>query len=96
MTRYEVDSAQVTAASAAVHRSAQAVATEVERMMHHLVELQSSWRGQAATSFQHVVGDWRTTQERVRGALEEIQQALSAAGQQYAQAEQDVVRLFNR
>ena len=96
MTRYEVDSAQVTAASAAVQSSAQQVSAEVDRMMRHLVDLQSTWKGQAATSFQHVVADWRTVQERVRTNLEEIQRALAVAGQQYAQAEEAAVRMFAR
>ena len=96
MTRYEVDSAQVTAASAAVQSSAQQVSAEVDRMMRHLVDLQSTWKGQAATSFQHVVTDWRTVQERVRSNLEEIQRALAVAGQQYAQAEEAAVRMFAR
>jgi WXG100 family type VII secretion target len=96
MTRYEVDSAQVAAASVAVQSSAQQVSTEVDRMMRHLVDLQSHWKGQAATSFQHVVTDWRGTQERVRINLEEIQRALAVAGQHYAQAEEAAVRMFAR
>jgi WXG100 family type VII secretion target len=96
MTQFQVDSAQVAQASAAVHASAAQIGTEVDRMMRHLLDLQGSWRGQAATSFQHVVTDWRATQERVRAVLEEIQQALALAGRQYQDAEDAALRMFSR
>ena len=94
MTRFEVDSAQVTQASAAVQASAQQIGMEVDRMMRHLLDLQASWRGQAATGFQHVVTEWRGTQERVRAALEEIQAALATAGRQYEEVEASAIRMF--
>lgn len=96
MSRYEVDSDQVARASAAVQTSAGHIRSEVDGMMRHLLDLQGSWKGQAAVSFQHVVTDWRATQERVRAGLEEIQQALAVAGQQYADAEQAAARMFAR
>jgi WXG100 family type VII secretion target len=94
MTRFEVDSAQVAQAATAAQTSAQQIGTEVDRMMRHLLDLQSSWKGQASASFQHVVADWRATQDRVRLSLEEIQRALAVAGQQYAQAEEAAARMF--
>ena len=94
MSRYEVDSTQVAAASAAVQVSAQQLGEEVDRMMRRLLELQASWKGSAATSFQHVVTDWRSTQERVRLTLEEIQRALAVAGRQYEDAETAATRMF--
>ena len=96
MSRYEVDSDQVASASAAVQTSATQLSAEVDRMMRHLLDLQNSWKGQAASSFQHIVNDWRATQERVRASLEEIQRALAVAGQQYAQAEEAAARMFTR
>jgi WXG100 family type VII secretion target len=65
-------------------------------MMRNLLDLQNSWRGQAATQFQHVVTDWKATQERVRQCLEDISAALGAAGQQYAEVEQANARMFSR
>lgn len=94
MTRFEVDSAQVSAAGTAVQASAQQIGAEVDRMMRHLLDLQAGWRGQAATSFQHVVTEWRGTQERVRSALDEIQTALALAGRQYEEVEAAAVRMF--
>lgn len=96
MSRFEVDSTQVAKAGTAVQASATAISAEVDGMMRHLVELQANWKGSAATSFQQVVADWRATQGRVHDALEEIRRALSAAGQQYADAENTAVRMFTR
>ncbi len=96
MTQFQVDSAHVAQASAAVHASAAQIGTEVDRMMRHLLDLQGSWKGQASASFQHVVSDWRATQERVRVVLEEIQQALALAGRQYEEAEDAALRMFAR
>ena len=96
MSRFEVDSLQVSQAGAAVHASAAQIGAEVDRMMRHLLELQGSWKGQAASSFHHVIGEWRATQERVRTALEDIQQALAAAGRQYEEVEDAAARMFTR
>lgn len=92
--RYEVDSAQVMQAGAAVQASAGQLRDEVDRMMRHLLELQGAWRGQAATSFQSVITDWQATQEQVRSSLEEIQLALATAGRQYAEVEQATAAMF--
>jgi 6 kDa early secretory antigenic target len=94
MGRFEVDSDQVTKASAAVQLSADHIRGEVDGMMRHLIELQASWKGQAASSFQHVLTDWGATQERVRGALEDLRKSLALAGQQYAEAELAASRMF--
>lgn len=95
MSQFQVDSAQVALASAAVQTSAAQIGTEVDRMMRHLLDLQGSWKGQASTSFQHVVTDWRATQERVRTVLDEIHRALAVAGRQYQDAEEAAVRMFS-
>ncbi|PPK97411.1 WXG100 family type VII secretion target [Kineococcus xinjiangensis] len=96
MSRFEVDSARVGQASAAVQTSVGAITAEVDRMMRNLLDLQSSWKGQAANGFQGVAAEWRGTQERVRQSLEEIQRALASAGQQYADVEAANARMFAR
>lgn len=96
MSRFQVDSAQVASASAAVQGSMASITSEVDRMMRLLLDLQGSWQGQAASSFQGVVQEWRSTQERVRSSLEEINRALATAGQSYAEVEQGAVRMFSR
>jgi early secretory antigenic target protein ESAT-6 len=95
MSQFEVDSARVAQAGAAVQASAEQIGTEVDRMMRHLLDLQGSWKGQASVAFQHVVGEWRGTQERVRAALEDIQRALAQAGRQYEEVEGATARMFS-
>ncbi|WNB85273.1 WXG100 family type VII secretion target [Cellulomonas sp. ATA003] len=96
MSRYEVDSAQVAAASAAVRASTGAIRTEVGAMMRHLADLQTVWRGGAATAFGAVMADWAVTQARVEESLDAITVALGTAATSYADAEQQVSRLFGR
>ena len=96
MSRFEVDSAQVGTASTAVRGSVGTISAEVDRMMRNLLDLQGSWKGQAASQFQVVVEDWRGTQERVKASLEQISTALAAAATTYADAEQANARMFTR
>ncbi|PWJ55230.1 WXG100 family type VII secretion target [Quadrisphaera granulorum] len=96
MSRFQVDSGAVEGASAAVAGSASVISTEVDAMMRHLLDLQSSWQGAASNSFQGVVAEWRATQEQVRSALESIGQALATTGRTYDAAEADAVRAFSR
>lgn len=95
MSRFEVDSAQVSQASAAVKGSIGTISAEVDRMMRHLLDLQHSWKGSAASQFQYLAGDWRATQERVRASLEQINAALVAAGASYAEVEDRNTRMFS-
>ena len=94
MSRFEVDSARVEQASAAVASSSGNVATEVDGMMRHLVDLESCWKGSAAAGFQALTQQWRTTQDQVRTTLDEIQRALAQAGRQYADVESANARMF--
>lgn len=94
--RYEVDSDQVAQASAAAGRSVAAVRTEVAGLLRHLTDLQSVWRGGAATAFGGLLADWAATQQRVEASLDQITAALGAAASTYAEAEQNASRLFVR
>ncbi len=96
MSRYEVDSAQVAQASAAVRASTAAIRGEVAAMMRHLTDLQAVWRGTAATAFGAVMTDWASTQARVEESLDGITLALGAAAASHADAEQQVARMFGR
>jgi WXG100 family type VII secretion target len=96
MSRFEVDSARVAEASAAVKGSVVAINAEVDRMMRNLMDLQGSWRGQASDQFQFVANDWRATQERVRQSLEGINAALMSAANADADVEQHNLRMFGR
>jgi WXG100 family type VII secretion target len=92
--RYNVDSDQVARASAAVNASVSAIRGEVNAMMRHLTDLQSTWQGSAATAFSGVAQQWRGAQSQVESALASIQQALSVAATTYADAEAATARLF--
>ncbi|GAB3464494.1 WXG100 family type VII secretion target [Kineococcus endophyticus] len=94
MSRFEVDSARVEQASTAVAASATNLAAEVDGMMRHLLDLESCWKGQAASGFQALSAQWRVTQDRVRTSLEDIQRALAQAGRQYADVESANARMF--
>ncbi len=96
MTRYQVDSEAVINATGAVRNSISRIQSEVSGLYGQLTNLQGSWSGQAATAFQTVVTDWKATQLRVEESLAAINQALSQAGQQYAEIEANNARLFSR
>ncbi len=67
---------------------------ESSALLGQLVNLQSSWTGAASTAFQSVVSEWRATQQRVEENLGSIGRALTAAAQQYSEAESTNARLF--
>lgn len=96
MTRYQVDSDAVLGATGAVRGSIGRIQGEVSGLHAQLVNLQGSWTGQAASSFQSVLNEWKVTQQRVEENLAAINQALAQAGQQYAEIEQSNARLFAR
>lgn len=94
MTRYHVDSARVDQAAAQVGATADTIQVEVDRMMHHLLDLEQSWQGRAAAGFQGLVQQWRRTQELVRSDLVALRTALDAAARTYADAEGAATRMF--
>lgn len=94
MTRYQVDSEAVAAATTGIQAAIGRIQGEVGGLHSQLVELQSSWTGQASSAFQGVVNDWTATQRRVEDSLATIAAALARAGQHYADAEQQNARLF--
>ena len=96
MTRYQVDTEAVLSATGAVRTSIGRIQSEVAGLHGQLTNLQSSWTGQAASAFSGVVADWKVTQQRVEENLAAINQALTQAGQQYADIESANARLFTR
>jgi WXG100 family type VII secretion target len=96
MTRFQVDSEAVLSATGAVRNSIGRIQAEVAGLHGQLTNLQGSWSGQAASAFSGVVTDWKATQQRVEESLAAINQALTQAGQQYADIESANTRLFVR
>ncbi len=94
MAQFHVNSDDLAAKSQAVKFSIDQLRAEVDTMQRNLLDLQGSWSGPAATNFQTLMADWRSTQLRVEASLESINAALSMAATQYAQAEEANTRLF--
>ncbi|WP_353816400.1 WXG100 family type VII secretion target [Agromyces sp. SYSU T00266] len=96
MTRYQVDSEQVHAATQSMQGTIGRIQSEVGALLAQLTGLQGSWSGQASAAFQAAVADWRLTQQHVEQSLAGLNQALGAAAMHYADAEQANARLFVR
>lgn len=96
MTRYQVDSEAVLTATGSVRSTISRIQAEVAGLHSQLSNLEGSWTGSAATAFAGVVADWKATQQRVEENLGAINQALTLAGQQYADIESANTRLFVR
>lgn len=94
MTRFDVDVTAVAQAGVQARGSAAAITAEVSNMMRHLITLESSWHGQAASAFTQVTAQWRATQAQVEANLEQIATALDQAAAQYRETEQGATRLF--
>jgi 6 kDa early secretory antigenic target len=96
MTRFQVDSEAVAAATGTVRAAMGRIQGEVSGLHGQLVALQGSWTGQAAGMFQGGGTDWKATQTRVEESLAAIGAALDQAGRQYAEVEALNARLFQR
>ena len=94
MPQYQVDSEQIQSSSAAVQNSVGQIRQAVAGMYANLNNLQSVWKGSAATQFTSVASEWRSAQQRMEAALEAIQRALTQASTVYADAESAASRLF--
>jgi len=82
-----VDTELLQLKSATVQATVDRISADVQAMKRGLEELQSSWRGAAATNFQALVVEWSLTQGKVEASLASINQALSSAAANYDQTE---------
>ncbi|MDO5688319.1 WXG100 family type VII secretion target [Pseudoscardovia radai] len=94
MPQYQVDSEQIQTSSSAVQQSVEQIRTAVNGMYSNLTQLQSVWRGGAATQFASVIAQWRGAQQQMEASLESIQNALGRASTLYSDAEAQASRLF--
>ena len=90
MATFTVNTTQVASSSSDVSRISEDVETTVASMMSRLISLQNDWQGDASTSFQDLINDWRATQRTVKESLDEIGRALSDASQTYDNSETTV------
>lgn len=96
MTRYQVDSEAVIAATAATRGSIGRMQAESAGLQSNLANLQSTWSGAAATAFQSLLTEWMAANQRVEQTLAAMNEALAHAGQGYADVEQQAARMFLR
>jgi len=82
-----VDTELLQLKSATVQATVDRISADVQAMKRGLEELQSSWRGAAATNFQALVVEWSLTQGKVEASLASINHALSSAAANYDQTE---------
>ena len=94
MAMFTVDSDAVLAQSAAIRGTVDRIQGESQAMLGQLVQLQTTWTGQASAAFQETVERWRATQRQVEEALAAITLALESAGRHYADAEVTNAALF--
>lgn len=95
MTQFTVDSEQVLAANVTIQNTISKLQTEVDTLHGQLLNLQSSWTGLAANSFQDLASRWRQTAAAVDGQLAELGNALAYAAAQYSEIELANQRLFS-
>lgn len=95
MSRYEVDSARIALASTTVGNSVISLRAEVLTMNVHLLDLQSSWQGAAASQFTGLMEDWALAQKSVENSLDNITIALNQAATLYADTELQAGTLFS-
>lgn len=94
MAIFSVDSEAILATTATTQGTIDRLETESAALMAQLTQLQSTWTGAAAMTFQSAADQWRLTQQQVTEVLGSISAALSTAAQHYADAEQATVALF--
>lgn len=90
-----VDPEQLQLKSANVKATVERISADVQTMKRSLDELQSTWRGSAATNFQALITEWTLTQGRVEASLASINLALASAASSYAQTEQGNTQRFS-
>ncbi|MCI6585459.1 MAG: WXG100 family type VII secretion target [Mobiluncus porci] len=92
--QFQVDSEAVALAASQTRACAEAVSAQVSAMMANLVNLQSTWTGNASGAFESLAQQWRATQATVEDNLRQIGLQLDTASQTYAQAETTAASLF--
>ena len=94
MAYFNVDTDSLAARSVQVQGTIGRLQAEVDTMQAGLRELEGLWTGQAASNFQELITLWRGTQAQVEESLAGINEALTVATHQYAEAELSNARMF--
>jgi early secretory antigenic target protein ESAT-6 len=96
MTRYQVDTDAVQAATHTARHTIDRLHQDVATLTTTLHTLSGVWTGMAASAFTDVYQAWRTTHAHVEAQLAEITTALTQAGQHYQDMEVTNAALFRR
>ncbi len=94
--RYHVDSEAVLAATTTARSTIARVQGDIQSLTSQLHALHASWGGQAATAFQQVLGEWKTTHAHVEAQLVGLTETLTQVAHHYAELEAQNARLFLR
>lgn len=94
MAQFVVDSDTIAVTSQQAQGHIERLTGEVNGMTSTLTDLQNSWTGTASVNFQEAFRSWRAAQAQMEQAMAHINQALSAAGNQYAETEAANARMF--
>ncbi|TAP26020.1 MULTISPECIES: WXG100 family type VII secretion target [Micrococcaceae] len=94
MSTFSTNTGEMQVKSQAVMNTIDRLRHEVSTMQMNLDQLQSTWQGSAAASFQSIVVEWRSTHVQIEEALSSIAAALNHASMQYEEVEQVNTSLF--
>ncbi|OKL47873.1 hypothetical protein BSR29_05120 [Boudabousia liubingyangii] len=95
MSAFNVDSAQISAASSATSAAGAQIRAEVQSIIAQLQSLQNNWQGAAQVAFAQSVSQWQAVHAQVDQALEDLSKRMMLAAQTYADAESQAHSLFS-
>jgi WXG100 family type VII secretion target len=95
MSVISVDTELMQLKSSNVKASMERVSADVQAMKRGLDELEATWKGTAANTFQGLIAEWALTQHKVEASLAAISLALATAATSYAQTEQGNTQRFS-
>ena len=96
MTRYQVDTDAVLAATHTARHTMERLHHDVATLTATLQTLSGVWTGVASAAFTDVYQAWRTTHAHVETQLADITTALTQAGSHYQDMEAANAALFRR
>ncbi|TFU34350.1 WXG100 family type VII secretion target [Microbacterium paludicola] len=91
---FTVDTDAVSAANGQALATAEQLRTTSLTLSGQLAQLETTWTGASATSFQSALAQWKAVQQSVEQALDGLGRALGAASSQYAEAERLTSGMF--
>lgn len=94
MSTFSTDTGEMQVKAQAVMATIDRQRGEVTAMQMNLDQLQGTWQGAAAASFQSIVAEWRSTHVRIEESLSSIATALHHASTQYEEVENVNASMF--